>query len=140
MISLLTCSSSPRINKLSAKRTKETAVIKDGGVPIKIAYSLLTTAGPDKNTCSVKLNVIANGKKAPLNITLEAEAIFNINDDVTDEQLDNAGASIAGPIVFSFVLEQIADTTRKMGFPPLILPYPDFTKIPSESTEKDIED
>jgi len=123
---LLSYNSSPRINELSVKRSANFKVNEGGEMPIKVTYALATSDPSEESTCEVKLTADLEGEDTPLDLNIEVSAIFSIAGEPTNEELQKAGATIGGPILFTATREYVADTTRKMGYPPLLLPYPNF--------------
>ena len=126
MILPLSYNSSPRLNEFSVKRSEEFKG-SDGGMPIQITYALNTSDPSEEKTCEVNLKLNIGGDAAPLNMSIEIVATFRVNGKPTKDELNYAAATLAGPVLFTSVHDHVAEITRKMNYPPLLLPFPDFT-------------
>lgn len=126
MKSLLSYNKHPRINEFSVKKTGNKATSEDGAMPVVITYSLKTSEISEEDTCSVIFKVGLDGDETPLNLLLELEGTYDVNGAPEKNELQRAAANDAGPVLFTAAADYIAEITRKMEFPPLILPVPEF--------------
>lgn len=133
---LLSYNNSPIINAFSAKRAENFKKSTDDVMPVQIVYSLNTSDISEEKTCSVTLKVDLSGEGSPIDLSIELEATFNVNDEPTKEELQNISGEIAGPILFTSARDYIAEFTRKMGFPPLLLPFPEFKTVQKDDREE----
>jgi len=68
----------------------------------------------------------------PFFFSVTGRGVFLLSESVTDEEGDRLANINCPAIIFPYVREQIADLTRRSGFPPLHLPSVNFIKMHEE--------
>jgi len=85
----------------------------------------------------VLLKFFSEEKGQPFVFRVIMQGVFNFSEIPPDEELERIVHINCASIIFPFVIESVADLTRRAGVPPLILNPVNFVALYEESKKKD---
>ena len=95
---------------------------KPGPVATRLALDNRGTFSPARDSVEFTQSFsTGNGPELPFFLEVEFLALFNLSQPAPPEAFDHLVNRIFPPAVFPFMREFIAETTRRGGYPPLLL-------------------
>ena len=77
----------------------------------------------------VFIKIGINENKVPFSLTIEGGGLFIFETELSDEEIEPIAKVNCAAIIFPYIRENVADLTRRAGFPPLHLPPVNFVEI-----------
>lgn len=110
---------------------------------VELSFDVSVTSGNHQESKLVDAVVVVNTPKKedavnlPFYFSVTGRGTFSFSEELKAEDIDTFKNVNCPAIVFPYVREQVADLTRRSGFPPLHLPPVNFVKMYKEQCEKD---
>lgn len=86
----------------------------------------------------VHLGISFNNEDAPFIFKINTVGLFEFDQDITNEDVESIANVNCAAILYPFLREILADTTRRAGFPPLLLPSINFVNL-NKKLKKEID-
>jgi preprotein translocase subunit SecB len=110
---------------------------------VDFSFNVSLSSGDQQESKLVDSLVVVNTPEKedagnlPFHFSVTGRGIFSFSKELTEKEIDLFKNINCPAIVFPYIREQVADLTRRSGFPPLHLPPVNFVKMHKEDSKKD---